>query len=213
MLFKPTDFQLFQIPICLSCAISGMLIYKSKKSILLKMSKTERKNSGSVFQIHTRHETRNIVSPDPTLLEFHQGRAKEECEATNCQPDSLVFDQDSQNMFSLKSVGNKIELSEYQAGANSVSTPIQQVNENVTQVNEESKDFADVAYLSNSVTVKDTGHDDKQKSDFLETENENKRIDYSTPKIFQENPIIDVQRLSDEEMKANAQVMDGGWYA
>ena len=118
MLFKPTDFQLFQIPICLSCAISGMLIYKSKKSILLKMNKTERKNSGSVFQIHTRPKIRNIVSPDRTLLEFHQGRS----EATNCQPNSLVFDQDSQNMFSLKSVGNKIELSEYQTGANSVST-------------------------------------------------------------------------------------------
>ena len=212
MLFKPTDFQSFQIPICLSCAISGMLIYKSKKSILLKMNKTERKNSGSVFQIHTRPKIRNIVSPDRTLLEFHQGRS----EATNCQPNSLVFDQDSHNMFSLKSVGNKIELSEYQAGANSVSTPIQQVNENVPQVNEESKDFADVAYLSNfknDTGHDDTGHDGRQKSNFLETEIEKNMTDYSTPKIFQGNPIIDVQRLSDEEMKANAQVMDGGWYA
>ena len=84
------------------------------------------------------------------------------------------------------------------------------------QVNEESKDFADVAYpgdFKNDTGHNDTGHNGRKKSNFLETENENKRIDHSTPKIFQENPIIDVQRLSEEEMKANAQVMDGGWYA
>ena len=152
----------------------------------MKMNITERKNSGSVFQIHTRPKIRNIVSPDPTLLEFHQGCSK----APNCEPNSLVFDQDRLNMLNLKSVRNKVELSEHQKCENSVPTPIQLVKENVSQVNEESKDLSD---LKN-----DTGH---------ETESENKRIDHSTPKIFQENPKIDVHRLSEEEIKANSQVM------